>query len=118
MVFTLQMTNNLGGVDKIDTVSRMKTHLINVALIAKSCVRYDYKIGTENTLFLKEILGLLQEMKVSGRFILVHSQTIYKENIEMMQNRYEQVENSLSNFSAECFRNKSALNYYSIHEGK
>jgi hypothetical protein len=34
-----------------------------------------------------------------------------------MQSRYERVENALSNFSIECFRNKSALNYYAIHEG-
>lgn len=48
---------------------------------------------------------------------LSYLQTIYKDNVEIMQSRYEQVENSLSSFSVECFRNKSALNYYAVHEG-
>jgi hypothetical protein len=60
------MNTNLGAVDKIDSVARMKTHLVNLALITKFCVKCDYKVGSENTRSLKELLTLLLEMKVSG----------------------------------------------------
>jgi hypothetical protein len=58
------MTTNLGEVDKIDFISSMKPFLVNITLITKSCVKFGYDVGADNAVKLKEILSLLQDMKV------------------------------------------------------
>jgi len=102
--FLKQMNTNLGGLEKLDD-TKMKPSLINISLIVKSCTKYNYDIGSATIEMLKNTLLDLNNYKAT-----------IKENLEFMQARYEQSENSLTVISIDCFRFKAGIVYFQHHE--